>query len=44
MADVGATPAGGSRRLALTDEDRAGRDLFAGWARGRARRRPAWTW
>ena len=33
MAEVGATPAGGSRRLALTDEDRAGRELFAGWAR-----------
>lgn len=33
MAEVGATPEGGSRRLALTDEDRAGRDLFAGWAR-----------
>jgi beta-ureidopropionase / N-carbamoyl-L-amino-acid hydrolase len=32
MAEVGATPAGGSRRLALTDEDRAGRDLFASWA------------
>ena len=33
MAEVGATPAGGSRRLALTDEDRAGRELFASWAR-----------
>jgi N-carbamoyl-L-amino-acid hydrolase len=33
MAEVGATPEGGSRRLALTDEDRAGRELFAGWAR-----------
>ena len=33
MAEVGATPAGGSRRLALTDEDKAGRDLFASWAR-----------
>jgi beta-ureidopropionase / N-carbamoyl-L-amino-acid hydrolase len=32
MAEVGATPAGGSRRLALTDADRAGRELFAGWA------------
>jgi N-carbamoyl-L-amino-acid hydrolase len=32
MAEVGATPAGGSRRLALTVEDRAGRDLFASWA------------
>ena len=33
MAEVGATPEGGSRRLALTDEDRAGRELFAGRAR-----------
>ena len=33
MAEVGATPEGGSQRLALTDEDRAGRDLFASWAR-----------
>jgi N-carbamoyl-L-amino-acid hydrolase len=33
MAEVGATAAGGSRRLALTDEDRAGRDLFVSWAR-----------
>jgi N-carbamoyl-L-amino-acid hydrolase len=33
MAEVGATPEGGSRRLALTDEDRAGRELFGGWAR-----------
>jgi beta-ureidopropionase / N-carbamoyl-L-amino-acid hydrolase len=33
MAEVGATPEGGSSRLALTDEDRAGRELFSGWAR-----------
>jgi N-carbamoyl-L-amino-acid hydrolase len=33
MAEVGATPEGGSQRLALTDEDRAGRDLFSSWAR-----------
>jgi N-carbamoyl-L-amino-acid hydrolase len=33
MAEVGATPEGGSQRLALTDEDRAGRELFASWAR-----------
>ena len=32
MAEVGATPAGGCRRLALTDEDKAGRELFARWA------------
>lgn len=32
MAEIGATADGGSRRLALTDEDRAGRDLFASWA------------
>ncbi|WP_022928465.1 hydantoinase/carbamoylase family amidase [Patulibacter americanus] len=31
MAEVGATPAGGSRRLALTDEDAAGRELFLRW-------------
>ena len=33
MAKVGPGVAGGSRRLALTDEDKAGRDLFIGWAR-----------
>ncbi|WP_153102233.1 Zn-dependent hydrolase [Paraburkholderia hayleyella] len=33
MAQVGATPRGGVRRLALTDEDRRGRDLFAQWCR-----------
>jgi beta-ureidopropionase / N-carbamoyl-L-amino-acid hydrolase len=33
MAEVGATPDGGSHRLALTDDDRAGRELFASWAR-----------
>ena len=33
MAEVGRTPAGGSRRLALTDEDKAGRELFSEWAR-----------
>lgn len=32
MAAVGATDKGGSCRLALTDEDRAGRDLFCQWA------------
>ncbi len=32
MAEVGATAEGGSRRLALTDEDRAGRSLFCEWA------------
>ena len=31
MAEVGATPAGGSNRQALSDDDRAGRDLFIGW-------------
>ena len=31
MAEVGATPAGGSNRQALSDEDRAGRDLFVSW-------------
>jgi beta-ureidopropionase / N-carbamoyl-L-amino-acid hydrolase len=33
MAKIGATPAGGVCRLPLTDEDRAGRDLFAAWCR-----------
>ena len=32
MAEVGATPAGGSNRQALTDDDKAGRDLFTRWA------------
>ena len=31
MARIGATPAGGCCRLALTDEDKAGRDLFVSW-------------
>jgi beta-ureidopropionase / N-carbamoyl-L-amino-acid hydrolase len=31
MAEIGKTPAGGVRRLALSDEDRAGRRLFAEW-------------
>lgn len=33
MAEIGATAGGGSCRLALTDEDRRGRDLFARWCR-----------
>lgn len=33
MAKIGATPAGGCNRQALTDEDQAGRDLFIAWAR-----------
>jgi len=33
MAEVGRTPAGGVRRLALSDEDRLGRDLFVRWLR-----------
>src|SRR5262249_25493966 len=32
-AEIGRTPAGGLRRLALTDEDRRVRDLFGRWAR-----------
>lgn len=32
MAEVGATPEGGSNRQALTDDDKAGRDLFIEWA------------
>lgn len=31
MAEIGATPGGGSHRLTLTDEDEAGRQLFLGW-------------
>lgn len=31
MAKIGATPKGGSRRLALSDEDREGRNLFVRW-------------
>src|SRR5262249_41126104 len=33
MAEVGRTPAGGVRRLALSDEDRRARDLFVRWLR-----------
>jgi N-carbamoyl-L-amino-acid hydrolase len=33
MGAVGATPTGGVRRLALSAEDKAGRDLFVQWCR-----------
>ncbi|MEO9122471.1 MAG: Zn-dependent hydrolase, partial [Burkholderiaceae bacterium] len=33
MGEVGATATGGVRRLALSVEDKAGRDLFVGWCR-----------
>ena len=33
MAEIGATPKGGVRRLALSDADREGRDLFVRWCR-----------
>jgi N-carbamoyl-L-amino-acid hydrolase len=33
LARIGATPEGGCCRLALSDEDRAGRDLVASWMR-----------
>src|SRR5437773_7934860 len=33
LAQIGATPKGGVRRLALTDLDRQGRDLVVGWLR-----------
>jgi N-carbamoyl-L-amino-acid hydrolase len=33
LAKIGATEKGGVRRLALTDLDRAGRDLVVGWCR-----------
>ena len=36
MAEIGATPAGGCNRQALTDEDKAGRDLFMSWCRDAA--------
>jgi N-carbamoyl-L-amino-acid hydrolase len=32
MAQIGATPEGGCRRLALTDEDKEGLELFRSWA------------
>ena len=31
MAEIGATPKGGVRRIALTAVDKAGRELFQGW-------------
>jgi len=34
MAEIGATPSGGVRRLALSDEDRAARDLLVRWLEG----------
>jgi N-carbamoyl-L-amino-acid hydrolase len=33
MAQIGATPAGGVQRLALSDEDKRARDRFMGWLR-----------
>jgi N-carbamoyl-L-amino-acid hydrolase len=33
LAEIGATPAGGVCRLALSDEDLKARDLFVGWCR-----------
>jgi N-carbamoyl-L-amino-acid hydrolase len=33
LAEIGATPKGGVRRLTLTEEDRRARERFAGWAR-----------
>ncbi len=33
LAQIGATPKGGVKRLTLTDEDRRARDLFCRWAR-----------
>ncbi|NRA39798.1 MAG: Zn-dependent hydrolase, partial [Planctomycetes bacterium] len=32
LAEIGPIPGNGSCRIALTDEDKAGRDLFAKWA------------
>ncbi|MBS0508394.1 MAG: M20/M25/M40 family metallo-hydrolase, partial [Proteobacteria bacterium] len=34
LAQIGATPKGGVCRIALTDLDRQGRDLFVQWAQG----------
>jgi N-carbamoyl-L-amino-acid hydrolase len=31
MGEIGATPGGGSRRLALSEEDRQARDRFCAW-------------
>ena len=43
MAEIGATPAGGSNRQALSDEDKAGRELFiASLAQHGARTHLAW--
>jgi beta-ureidopropionase / N-carbamoyl-L-amino-acid hydrolase len=33
MAEIGATPKGGVRRLTLTELDRQGRERFAEWCR-----------
>ncbi|MFM7263161.1 MAG: Zn-dependent hydrolase, partial [Acidimicrobiales bacterium] len=33
LADIGAIDGGGCARLALTDDDRAGRDLVVSWMR-----------
>jgi len=33
MAEIGPTPGGGSCRLALTDQDKEGRDLFVSWCK-----------
>jgi len=33
VAEIGATPGGGSGRIALTESDRRARDLFVAWAR-----------
>ena len=32
MAEIGATKGGGNCRLALSDQDKMGRDLFISWA------------
>src|SRR3712207_2091205 len=34
MAEIGATPKGGCRRLAFSEEDRRGRSLFRSWCEG----------
>ena len=41
LAKIGGTEKGGVCRIALTDLDRQGRDLFVSWARSAAPRRAA---
>ena len=40
MAKIGATPAGGVQRLALSNEDKEARDLLVSWLKGRKNMEP----